>query len=102
MKRLPLPGVWASRVSWAASIALLTFIAIDCYERALQILDSYDNVTYFDGQCGAIYKQQPPMVNASRRPSRRIIIAVGTAKAATASHWMAWGRVAIDLSVARK
>lgn len=34
----------------------------------LQILDSFDNKTYFDGQAGAIYKQQPPMVNASRGP----------------------------------
>ncbi|HEX5104181.1 MAG TPA: DUF1080 domain-containing protein [Pirellulaceae bacterium] len=34
----------------------------------VQILDSFDNQTYFDGQCGAIYKQQPPTVNASRRP----------------------------------
>lgn len=34
----------------------------------VQILDSYQNETYFDGQCGAIYKQQPPMVNASRKP----------------------------------
>jgi hypothetical protein len=34
----------------------------------LQILDSFDNPTYFDGQCGAIYKQSPPMVNACRKP----------------------------------
>lgn len=34
----------------------------------VQILDSYENETYFDGQCGAIYKQQPPTVNASRKP----------------------------------
>jgi Domain of Unknown Function (DUF1080) len=34
----------------------------------VQILDSYDNPTYFDGQCGAIYKQSPPMVNACRKP----------------------------------
>ncbi len=34
----------------------------------LQILDSHDNDTYFDGQCSAIYKQQPPTVNASRKP----------------------------------
>lgn len=34
----------------------------------VQILDSFENETYFDGQCGAIYKQQPPMVNASRKP----------------------------------
>lgn len=34
----------------------------------VQILDSYQNPTYFDGQAGAIYKQQPPMVNAMRPP----------------------------------
>jgi hypothetical protein len=44
---------------------------MDKYE--LQVLDSFqdgtDNpVTYFDGQCGAIYKQQPPAVNACRKP----------------------------------
>ena len=34
----------------------------------VQVLDSVDNPTYFDGQCGAIYKQSPPMVNVSRNP----------------------------------
>lgn len=34
----------------------------------VQILDSHENKTYFDGQCGAIYKQHPPLVNASRKP----------------------------------
>ena len=34
----------------------------------IQVLDSYDNETYFDGQAGAIYKQTPPMVNAMRKP----------------------------------
>jgi hypothetical protein len=34
----------------------------------VQILDSYDNKTYFDGQCGSVYKQTPPMVNACRKP----------------------------------
>lgn len=34
----------------------------------VQILDSYDNKTYFDGQCGAVYKQSPPLVNACRKP----------------------------------
>ncbi len=34
----------------------------------LQVLDSFENVTYFDGQAGAIYKQRPPLVNASRPP----------------------------------
>jgi hypothetical protein len=34
----------------------------------VQVLDSYENATYFDGQCGAIYKQHPPLVNVSRKP----------------------------------
>ncbi len=39
---------------------------MDRYE--LQILDSYENETYHDGQAGAIYKQTPPAVNAMRPP----------------------------------
>lgn len=34
----------------------------------VQILDSCENRTYFDGQCAAVYKQQPPTVNACRKP----------------------------------
>ncbi len=34
----------------------------------VQILDSYDNETYFEGQAGAVYKQRPPLVNACRKP----------------------------------
>ena len=34
----------------------------------VQILDSYDNETYYDGQCASVYKQTPPMVNACRPP----------------------------------
>jgi len=34
----------------------------------VQILDSYENKTYFDGQCGAIYKEKPPTVNVCRKP----------------------------------
>jgi hypothetical protein len=34
----------------------------------VQVLDSYHNVTYPDGQAAAIYGQYPPMVNASRPP----------------------------------
>jgi hypothetical protein len=34
----------------------------------VQILDSYENPTYFDGQCASIYKQHPPLVNACRKP----------------------------------
>ena len=34
----------------------------------LQVLDSYQNDTYPDGQAGGLYGQYPPMVNASRKP----------------------------------
>src|SRR5688572_11784219 len=34
----------------------------------VQVLDSYNNLTYADGQASAIYGQQPPLVNASRPP----------------------------------
>lgn len=34
----------------------------------VQILDSYENTTYYDGQCASIYKQSPPLVNACRPP----------------------------------
>jgi hypothetical protein len=34
----------------------------------IQVLDSYDNKTYPEGQCAAVYNQKPPMVNASRKP----------------------------------
>ena len=39
---------------------------MDKYE--VQILDSYENETYFDGQAGSIYKTRPPLVNACRKP----------------------------------
>jgi hypothetical protein len=34
----------------------------------VQVLDSYQNDTYPDGQAGALYKQAPPLVNVSRKP----------------------------------
>lgn len=34
----------------------------------VQILDSYDNPTYADGQAAALYGQTPPLVNACRKP----------------------------------
>jgi hypothetical protein len=34
----------------------------------IQVLDSYDNKTYPEGQCASVYNQRPPMVNASRKP----------------------------------
>lgn len=34
----------------------------------IQVLDSYRNPTYADGQAGAIYGQWPPLTNPARRP----------------------------------
>lgn len=34
----------------------------------VQILNSWENPTYVNGQAGSIYKQYPPLVNASRKP----------------------------------
>ena len=34
----------------------------------VQILNSYENETYSNGQAGAVYKQYPPLVNASNPP----------------------------------
>jgi hypothetical protein len=34
----------------------------------VQVLDSYENATYVNGQCGSVYKQYAPLVNASRPP----------------------------------
>jgi len=34
----------------------------------IQVLDSWNNPTYADGQAGAIYGQWPPLVNAARKP----------------------------------
>ena len=34
----------------------------------IQILDSFGNKTYVNGQAAAVYKQAPPLVNSSREP----------------------------------
>lgn len=36
----------------------------------LQVLNSYENPTYVNGQAAAIYKQSPPLVNASLPPNQ--------------------------------
>jgi hypothetical protein len=36
----------------------------------VQVLDSYENKTYADGQASALYGQYPPLVNASRLPGQ--------------------------------
>ena len=35
----------------------------------IQILDSYENPTYADGQAASVYGQHPPLVNVTRPPS---------------------------------
>jgi Domain of Unknown Function (DUF1080) len=34
----------------------------------IQVLDSYQNPTFSEGQAGAVYNQTPPMVNTSKKP----------------------------------
>ncbi len=36
----------------------------------VQVLDSWENETYYNGQAAAIYKQAAPLVNASRKPGK--------------------------------
>lgn len=38
----------------------------DLYE--VQVLDSYNNRTYRNGQAGSLYKQYPPLVNVCKKP----------------------------------
>ncbi len=42
------------------------FFLMGIYE--VQVLDSYESKTYTNGQAGSIYKQHPPLVNATRAP----------------------------------
>jgi len=44
------------------------FYIMGLYE--VQILDSYENETYYNGQAGSIYKQCPPLVNSARKPGK--------------------------------
>jgi Domain of Unknown Function (DUF1080) len=57
----PLPAVGESQDRGNSGVFLM-----GRYE--VQVLDSYRNVTYADGQAAAIYGQYPPLVNASRPP----------------------------------
>ena len=42
---------------------------VNIYGRyEIQVLDSYNNETYADGQASAVYGQTPPLVNASKPP----------------------------------
>ena len=57
----PSPGKGADQDRGNSGVYLMAL-----YE--VQVLDSYGNPTYPDGQAGAVYGQYPPLVNASRAP----------------------------------
>lgn len=59
--RAPLPATGAGQERGNSGVFLMSH-----YE--IQVLDSYRNDTYADGQAAAIYGQTPPLVNASRPP----------------------------------
>ena len=43
-------------------------LKIPAYWYEVQVLDNYNNPTYVNGQAGSIYKQNPPLANAMRKP----------------------------------
>jgi hypothetical protein len=58
-------------------------------EYEVQVLDSYKSKTYADGQCGALYGQSPPLVNACRPPGEWQTYDITF----EAPHWDAAGRL---------
>ncbi|MDH4090132.1 MAG: DUF1080 domain-containing protein [Cyclobacteriaceae bacterium] len=61
----------------------------------VQVLDSYDNKTYVNGQAGAIYKQHIPLVNASKKPGEWQVYEI----IFTAPHFNKEGRVIVPAYV---
>ena len=59
--RAPLPAVGSGQGRGNSGVYLMSL-----YE--VQVLDSWDNETYYNGQAGSIYKQHIPLVNASTPP----------------------------------
>lgn len=59
----PVPAVGESQERGNSGVFLM-----GKYE--IQVLDSYHNRTYADGQAAAVYGQYPPLVNASRPPGQ--------------------------------
>ena len=55
----------------------------------VQVLDSFDNPTYADGQAGAIYGQWPPLANPARKPGEWQIydIVFEAPRSSTARNW---------------
>jgi hypothetical protein len=61
--RTPTPAKGSGQARGNSGVFLM-----DTYE--IQVLDSYENATYPDGQCGAIHGQAAPRVNACRPPGQ--------------------------------
>lgn len=59
-------GITGSNQARGNSGVFLATIGKDGYE--LQIVDSYQNKTYVNGQAASMYKQSPPLANAMRKP----------------------------------
>lgn len=59
----PSPGEGESQERGNSGVFLMSL-----YE--IQVLDSYQNKTYADGQASAVYGQYPPLVNAARPPAQ--------------------------------
>jgi hypothetical protein len=58
---MPNPARGASQDRGNSGVIFMGF-----YE--IQVLDSYENLTYADGQAASIYGEYPPLVNAARKP----------------------------------
>jgi Domain of Unknown Function (DUF1080) len=65
--RIP-PGVTGEGQARGNSGLFLASTGHDDQGYEIQILDSWENPTYVNGQAASIYKQKPPLVNASRKP----------------------------------
>ena len=59
-------GITGSNQARGNSGIFLATVGTGGYE--FQILDSYENKTYVNGQAASLYKQTPPLVNAMRKP----------------------------------
>jgi hypothetical protein len=59
----PLPAKGADQERGNSGVYLMGL-----YE--IQVLDSYENKTYADGQAAAVYGQYPPLVNSARPPGQ--------------------------------
>ncbi len=59
-------GCHRTRRAAPTKIVAIAACFLGMYE--VQVLDSYGNITYDDGQAAALYGQYPPLVCASRPP----------------------------------